>query len=161
MSGKRARQRRKRGERQERSLVVEKLDDSTTGTSFHYLARGPDVQPPSATMRMVAEVASERDRLWFEQNPVRDYRVRWSLPGEFSTDGLETVRGSLTPEEGRFVTVVLQLAPGTRRRIDTLFMDGSRIREPIPEAVWPEFYKVAKAEDREAALRKLIEERYS
>lgn len=61
---------------------VEDLGESTTGTTFLYSGD----QRPTETMQMVSEVASDRDRQWFEDHPEADYRVRRSLPGEFPTD---------------------------------------------------------------------------
>ncbi len=132
------------------------LDTSTTETNFLYFAQKPGVEPPSETMRMVGEVASERDRLWFAEHPEATYRVRWSLPGEYPTDGMELMAGSkLSEERGRFVMVVLQLRPGARRRIPTIFIDGGHTSRPIPEEIWGEFYEAATAEDMDAAVRAL------
>lgn len=136
------------------------LDTSTTDTSFLYIGR-EGAEPPSETARMVGEVASERDRTWFKENPGVDYLVRWSLPGEFPADDVELVSSTsgkpLSREDGRFVTVVIQMEPGARRRIPTLFMDGPRTATPIPEEVWGEFYEIATAEDMNAAGRALIQ----
>jgi hypothetical protein len=54
---------------------VENLGESTTDTTFLYSG-----SRPTDTMQMVGEVASDRDRQWFERHPQADYRVRWSLP---------------------------------------------------------------------------------
>lgn len=135
----------------------ELLDTSTTDTTFVYIGT-KDADRPSETQRMVAEVASERDRLWFLAHPGAKYYVRWSLPGEFPIEGLEQVGGpsELSVRDGRFVTVVLQLKPGARRRIPTIFMDGRRVNEPIPEEAWPEFHEVVTAPNFERALNDLV-----
>jgi hypothetical protein len=127
------------------------LDSSTTDTNFLYFGS----KPPSETMRMVGEVASAHDRQWFLEHPEASYRVRWSLPGEFPVEGLETLAGAPSLKSGRWVVVVLQLRPGARQRIETLFVDSARTASPIPEEVWPSFYEVATAEDREKAAREL------
>jgi hypothetical protein len=131
---------------------VQDLGESTTGMSFLYA--GDD--PPSPTMRMVAEVASDRDREWFERHPEAGYRVRWSLPGEFPTDDLQAATGRpLDLEAGRWAVVVLQQAPGVRQRVPLLFVDGGPQTKPIPPGRWPEFHRAAQAPDREAAAREL------
>ena len=132
---------------------VEDLGESTTATTFLYSGG----QRPTETMQMVGEVASDRDREWFEGHPEAGYRVRWSLPGEFPTDDLQATTGRpLDLEAGRFVVVVvLQQAPGVRQRVPLLFVDGGPQTEPIPTEAWPEFHRAAQASDREAAIRKL------
>jgi hypothetical protein len=131
---------------------VEDLGESTTATTFLYSGG----QRPAETMQMVGEVASDRDREWFEGHPEAGYGVRWSLPGEFPTDDLEaTTSRPLDLEAGRFVVVVLQQAPGVRQRVPLLFVDGGPQTEPIPPEVWPEFYRALQAPDREAAVREL------
>jgi hypothetical protein len=131
---------------------VEDLGESTTGTSFLYSGDSR----PTETMQMVGEVASDRDREWFEQHPQAGYRVRWSLPGEFPTDDLQATTGRpVDLEAGRWAVVVLQQAPGVRQRVPLLFVDGGPQTEPIPPEVWPEFHRAAQAPDREAAIREL------
>lgn len=131
---------------------VEVLDASTTDTSFMW----PSAEPPTETMRMVAEVASARDREWFDANPQAAYRVRWSLPGEFPAEGMESLTGRpMSIRDGRWVTVVVQVAQGVRQRSPLLFMDGGITGEPIPDEVWPDMYAAAVAPDREAAVRAL------
>jgi hypothetical protein len=131
---------------------VQDLGESTTGTTFLYSGESR----PTETMQMVGEVASDRDRQWFEEHPQADYRVRWSLPGEFPTDDLQTTTGRpLDLEAGRFVVVVLQEAPGVRRRDPLLFVDGGPQTDPIPPEAWPMFHRAAQAPDREAAVREL------
>jgi hypothetical protein len=131
---------------------VEDLGESTTGTTFLYSGD----QRPTETMQMVSEVASDRDRQWFEDHPEADYRVRRSLPGEFPTDDLQAVTDRpLDLEAGRWVVVVHQQAPGVRQRDPLLFVDGGPQTEPIPPEAWPEFHQVALAPDREAAVREL------
>jgi hypothetical protein len=131
---------------------VENLGESTTGTSFLYSGGSR----PTETMQMVSEVASDRDRQWFEEHPQAGYRVRWSLRREFPTDDLQATRGRpLDLEAGRWAVVVLQDAPGVRRRVPLLFVDGGPQTEPIPPEVWPEFHRAARAPDREVAVREL------
>jgi hypothetical protein len=131
---------------------VENLGESTTNTTFLYSGDSR----PTGTMQMVGEVESERDRQWFEEHPQADYRVRWSLPGEFPTDDLQPVGGRpLDLEAGRWAVVVLQEAPGVRRRVPLLFVDGGPQTEPIPPEAWPEFHQAALAPGREAAVREL------
>jgi hypothetical protein len=131
---------------------VEDLGESTTETTFLYSGG----QRPTETMQMVGEVASGRDREWFEGHPEAGYRVRWSLPGEFPTDDLQATTGRpLDLEAGRWAVVVLQQAPGVRQRVPLLFVDGGPQTEPIPPEVWPEFHRAAQAPGREAAVREL------
>jgi hypothetical protein len=137
--------------RAEGRTEVENLGESTTDTTFLYSG-----SRPTDTMQMVGEVASDRDRQWFERHPQADYRVRWSLPGEFPTDDLQATTGRpLDLEAGRWAVVVLQQAPGVRQRVPLLFVDGGPQTQPIPPEVWPEFHRAAQTPDREVAVREL------
>lgn len=54
-------------------------------------------------------VASERDRLFFERHPRRSCRVRPAIAGELP--------GLTTPAEGWAMIAVRQIAPGVRARM--------------------------------------------
>jgi hypothetical protein len=125
---------------------VEELGESTTGTSFLYSGDSR----PTETMQMVGEVASERDRRWFEEHPQAGYRVRWSLPGEFPTEDLQPVGGRpLDLEAGRWAVVVLRrrrgCAGGSRCCSWTAAPKPSQSpRRPSPSSTRPRWRRIGR-----------------
>ncbi len=102
----------------------------------------------------VQDDVAAADRAWFDAHPVRDYRVRWSLPGEFPPAEVRWSKDGPVADPC-WVVLVARAGEGLRTRTTLLQMDGAITREPIPEAVWPAFYEAAFAPDREAALADL------
>ena len=69
--------------------------------------------------------ASDDDRIWFEQHPSRNYRLREMIPFE-SNDPLWT-----PPKGSAWLTVTRQIEPGVRLRT---FIHGPRFMLDAPEA---------------------------
>jgi hypothetical protein len=131
---------------------AENLGPSTTDTTFLY-SGGPR---PTETMQMVGEVASDRDREWFERHPQAGYRVRWSLPGEVPHRRPPDDHGpAVRPGGRRWAVVVLQRTPGVRQRVPLQFVDGGPQTESIRPEAWPEFHRAAQAPDRQVAVQEL------
>jgi hypothetical protein len=115
-----------------------------------------DEQVPDASCGNATDLACEDDRLWFDWNSDRDYRLRVVVPGEFDGPGASphgTIWRALVAQINHEVRVRTPVALPMNLPIDGY--DDDSLAQMFKQAARENVQKVARAAKRRTRMKRI------